>query len=201
VEGKIAPGSKLNERELAESLNVSRTPIREAIRRLAADGLVELIANRGAIAVQLSIDDVIHTIEPPATGKSDLDEATFLKSFFTILADTIHYYPAMINYEIMLANKYYFAYVQNLAIPKENHNIMGYGDFGLCTAQMKIYFDAGQVPEGFDEEKFYTISDTVTKLNYSSEEYPDQENFYVYTKNTGVIGFATSALQLLRGAS
>ena len=63
VEGKIAPGSKLNERELAERLNVSRTPIREAIRRLAADGLVELIANRGAIAVQLSIDDVIHTFD------------------------------------------------------------------------------------------------------------------------------------------
>ena len=61
VEGKIAPGSKLNERELAESLNVSRTPIREAIRRLAADGLVELIANRGAIAVQLSLEDVINT--------------------------------------------------------------------------------------------------------------------------------------------
>ena len=63
VEGKIVPGSKLNERELAERLNVSRTPIREAIRRLAADGLVELIANRGAIAVQLSIDDVIHTFD------------------------------------------------------------------------------------------------------------------------------------------
>ena len=61
VEGKIVPGSKLNERELAESLNVSRTPIREAIRRLAADGLVELIANRGAIAVQLSLEDVINT--------------------------------------------------------------------------------------------------------------------------------------------
>ena len=61
VEGKIVPGSKLNERELAESLNVSRTPIREAIRRLAADGLVELIANRGAIALQLSLEDVIHT--------------------------------------------------------------------------------------------------------------------------------------------
>uniref|UniRef100_UPI004048303A GntR family transcriptional regulator n=1 Tax=Polynucleobacter sp. TaxID=2029855 RepID=UPI004048303A len=63
VEGAIPPGSKLNERELAESLNVSRTPIREAIRRLAADGLVELITNRGAIAVQLSKADVIHTFE------------------------------------------------------------------------------------------------------------------------------------------
>ena len=63
VEGVIAPGSKLNERELAEGLNVSRTPIREAIKRLAADGLVELIANRGAIAVQLSHADVVHTFD------------------------------------------------------------------------------------------------------------------------------------------
>ena len=63
VEGVITPGSKLNERALAEQLNVSRTPIREAIRRLAADGLVELIANRGAIAVQLSRDDILHTFD------------------------------------------------------------------------------------------------------------------------------------------
>ena len=63
VEGVIAPGSKLNERELAESFKVSRTPIREAIKRLAADGLVELIANRGAIAIQLSKVDVVNTFD------------------------------------------------------------------------------------------------------------------------------------------
>ena len=63
VEGKIAPGCKLNERELAESLHVSRTPIREAIRRLAAEGLVELITNRGAIALQLTLEDVINTFD------------------------------------------------------------------------------------------------------------------------------------------
>ena len=67
VEGAIKPGSKLNERELAEQLNVSRTPIREAIRRLAADGLVELIANRGAIAIQLTREDIIHTFDVIAT--------------------------------------------------------------------------------------------------------------------------------------
>jgi DNA-binding GntR family transcriptional regulator len=63
VEGHIAPGAKLNERELAQVLHVSRTPLREAIKMLAAEGLVELVPNRGAIAVALSEADVIHTFE------------------------------------------------------------------------------------------------------------------------------------------
>ncbi len=63
VEGQIAPGAKLNERELSEVLKVSRTPLREAIKMLAAEGLVELLPNRGAIAVELTEDDVRHTFE------------------------------------------------------------------------------------------------------------------------------------------
>lgn len=63
VEGRIAPGAKLNERELCEALQVSRTPLREAIKTLAAEGLVELVPNRGAIALQMSETDVIHTFE------------------------------------------------------------------------------------------------------------------------------------------
>jgi DNA-binding GntR family transcriptional regulator len=63
VESRIAPGAKLNERELSEVLNVSRTPLREAIKMLAAEGLVELLPNRGAIAVELSPADVLNTFE------------------------------------------------------------------------------------------------------------------------------------------
>ena len=63
VEGRIAPGAKLNERELSELLRVSRTPLREAIKMLAAEGLVELLPNRGAIAVSLSESDVLNTFE------------------------------------------------------------------------------------------------------------------------------------------
>lgn len=63
VEGAIAPGSKLNERALCESLGVSRTPLREAIKALAAEGLVELLPNRGARALQLGLTDVEHTFE------------------------------------------------------------------------------------------------------------------------------------------
>ena len=53
VEGQLAPGDKLNERELSESLQVSRTPLREAIKMLAAEGLVELLQNRGAVVASL----------------------------------------------------------------------------------------------------------------------------------------------------
>jgi DNA-binding GntR family transcriptional regulator len=63
VEGAIAPGAKLNERELAERLSVSRTPLREAIKMLAAEGLVELLPNRGAVAVRLDEHDVFNTFE------------------------------------------------------------------------------------------------------------------------------------------
>lgn len=63
VENRIAPGAKLNERELSEVLKVSRTPLREAIKMLAAEGLVELLPNRGAIAVELSETDILNTFE------------------------------------------------------------------------------------------------------------------------------------------
>lgn len=63
VEGDIPPGAKLNERALCEALRISRTPLREAIKMLAAEGLVELLPNRGSVAVQLDEEDVRHTFE------------------------------------------------------------------------------------------------------------------------------------------
>jgi DNA-binding GntR family transcriptional regulator len=63
VEGQLTPGAKLNERTLCEQLQVSRTPLREAIKTLAAEGLVDLLPNRGAAVTRLSEQDVIDTFE------------------------------------------------------------------------------------------------------------------------------------------
>lgn len=63
IEGDLPPGTKLNERELSERLGVSRTPLREAFRMLASDGLLLQLPNRGAQVVALSPDDVRHAFE------------------------------------------------------------------------------------------------------------------------------------------
>ncbi len=56
--GGLAPGTRLNENELCQNMGVSRTPLREAIRSLATEGLVELQPNRGAIVSVVSQEDV-----------------------------------------------------------------------------------------------------------------------------------------------
>lgn len=52
--GQLPPGTRLRQEVLAEELGISRTPLREAMRLLAADGLVELEPNRGAVVTALS---------------------------------------------------------------------------------------------------------------------------------------------------
>lgn len=59
--GQFACGEELNEVALAQRLDVSRTPIREALRRLANDGLVTTLRNRHATVVQMSRAEVIQT--------------------------------------------------------------------------------------------------------------------------------------------
>jgi DNA-binding GntR family transcriptional regulator len=63
IEGTLAPGARLNERELSEQLGVSRTPLREAFRILAGDGLLTQLPNRGAQVVSLSAEDARHAFD------------------------------------------------------------------------------------------------------------------------------------------
>lgn len=63
VEGALAPGVRLNERVLCEQLAVSRTPLREAFKTLAVEGLIELLPNRGAVVAEMSLTDIEQTFE------------------------------------------------------------------------------------------------------------------------------------------
>lgn len=58
TDGTIVPGTELKEKHLAKQMNVSATPVREAIRRLASDGLVEIVPYHGAVVRTLNQQEI-----------------------------------------------------------------------------------------------------------------------------------------------
>jgi DNA-binding GntR family transcriptional regulator len=58
IGGQFSPGDKIPERQLCEQFGVSRTPLREALKVLAAEGLVQLAPNHGAVVVSLSLAEI-----------------------------------------------------------------------------------------------------------------------------------------------
>lgn len=69
--GDLAPSARVPERELCQRFGVSRTPLREALKVLAAEGLVELLPNRGARIATLDDADLTHLFEVIATLEAE----------------------------------------------------------------------------------------------------------------------------------
>lgn len=67
IRGELQPNDRLGERELCERFEISRTPLREALKVLAAEGLVELLPHRGARVAGLTPEDVQHMFEVMAS--------------------------------------------------------------------------------------------------------------------------------------
>lgn len=63
IEGRLEPGSRIDEAQLIEELGVSRTPFREALRTLAAEGLVIVRPSKGSIVRKLTPEDVFSMLE------------------------------------------------------------------------------------------------------------------------------------------
>lgn len=63
VEQSLPPGSKINVEEVAKQLDVSRTPVHEALATLAADGLVEVRPRRGTYVTEFTVQDYAETLD------------------------------------------------------------------------------------------------------------------------------------------
>ena len=72
VERRLAPGQRLIERELVELTGVSRTSVREALRELAAEGLVTVIPNSGTVvtSVMQAIVDAVLADDAEAAARA-----------------------------------------------------------------------------------------------------------------------------------
>ena len=85
IKGELQPGDRLMEMQLAEKMGVSRTPIREAIHKLAKEGLVQLIPRRGAEVAGMSgktLNDVLEV-------RKNLEVLAFRLAFDNITAEQL----------------------------------------------------------------------------------------------------------------
>lgn len=87
ITGELQPGERLMETQLAEKLGVSRTPIREAIRKLELEGLVVMVPRKGAQVAQFTEKDIQDVLEVRAALEAlaaklackRMDDRSFLK--------------------------------------------------------------------------------------------------------------------------
>lgn len=63
LRGELKPGERLMEIHLAQKLGVSRTPVREAMRKLELEGLVRMIPRKGAVVAEITISDLEDVLE------------------------------------------------------------------------------------------------------------------------------------------
>ncbi len=63
IEGTLMPGTRINEGQVGASLGVSRTPLREAIKTLASEGLVEIVPAKGAVVRRFTESDIREILE------------------------------------------------------------------------------------------------------------------------------------------
>lgn len=95
LKGELVPGERLMEKQLAERMGVSRTPIREAIRKLELEGLVVMVPRKGAEVAKITEKDIRDVLEVRATlealavrlacqkmEQSDIDKLVRLKDEF-----------------------------------------------------------------------------------------------------------------------
>ena len=63
LEGRLKPGERVPEQQFCRSFGVSRTPLREALKILASEGLVELRPNRGSVIAPICVEEIVAVFE------------------------------------------------------------------------------------------------------------------------------------------
>ncbi|MCX7749841.1 MAG: GntR family transcriptional regulator [Clostridia bacterium] len=98
ISGELKPGERLMEVQLAEKMGVSRTPVREAIRKLELEGLVNMIPRKGAHVAELSVKDIMDVLEVRASLDGLAAALSAQRISEEELAELKHVYSQFVNY-------------------------------------------------------------------------------------------------------
>lgn len=163
IKRELFPKSQIIELQLAEETGISRTPIRQALKKLSYEGLVDIIPNRGAFVASPTIEEIISVYE----CKKVLEAAAIEKSCMNITDEELYQLEELLNqgiqthntkdlynfilfneeFHMIIAkasrNKYYEKYIKEL-IEKTNVYLIFYDRFMLTatdeSAAIKEHF-------------------------------------------------------------
>jgi DNA-binding GntR family transcriptional regulator len=124
IEGEILPGSRMPEMELSAMLGVSRTPLREAFKVLAAEGLLILTPQRGAMVTEPDVEELDATVEAVAHVEASAARIACRKASDEEIAEIVMYHKQMADAAATGNFKRYFRANQDfhVAIVKASHN-------------------------------------------------------------------------------
>jgi DNA-binding GntR family transcriptional regulator len=153
VQGRLAPGARLNERLLTAQLGVSRTPLREAFKVLATEGLVELLPNRGAIVSPIDEERLGETLAVMGALEALAGELACLHATDTQLNEirALHYEMLAYHARGDLAGYFKFNQAIHLKLVKYSGNTVLYNAYRQLNGNVRrARYMANLSPERWD---------------------------------------------------
>jgi len=170
VNNKLTPGQPLKERDLAKELNVSTTPIREALQLLWKEGFVEIFPNKGCFVSQLRNNDIHeimelrYALEPIAASDAALKYIPEALNAFEIK------YESLIDEDFNEAGNYFHRFLVESTKKQKLIDIISNLSFHIN--RLNIYY-LGQSPQGFRDQvltEHQAILDAVRDRNSKQAE-------------------------------
>lgn len=152
--GKLRIGQKIIEEDMCKELGVSRTPLREALRSLSAEGLIKLIPNRGAFVSQLSTSEISELFEVMAIleGACARVLAKYISDESFSKLEALHkeleaHHKANDHESYIKTNNRYHTFVQRMTGNKTLYDVIG----GLREKALLYRYRQLYVPDRFDQ--------------------------------------------------
>lgn len=162
VEGQIPTGSRIVEKRFADQMNISRTPVREALKRLETEGFIEHVPNVGAVVKCMDKSEIVSLYKAKFALESvvlpDISEAISKETIETLSAYLDQVEQAAEAGDLTCAREAYLSFQNSLLSLAQNKMI-----FGLIRSLEKNY---GRVKSTFEFgiEDYKTILETSRQL-------------------------------------
>lgn len=154
VENELKPGERVDEKALCDLFEISRTPLREALKVLASEGLVELLPNRGARVTEMTEREIIEIFEVASCLERMAAELSAERSTDKELADLRRTHDSMMRHHESGRRSDYFRLnhrIHNMLIQFARNSVLSEHHTVLMTRIRRARFQAIMSQERWDE--------------------------------------------------